>query len=93
MSSSNSTSFSCSAIFGEVNPDSSPAFCGEDQPVGVVEGSETSATNEVAVTKDIPPYMEYARWLRSKYTMADESFLRHNYDIPASVCLHFLEID
>jgi len=57
------------------------AFHGKDQPRDPAEGGETSSTNEVSFVEDVPPDMEYAHSLCSKYSVADETFLWHNYDI------------
>jgi hypothetical protein len=81
--------FSGKDLFKEDNPVSSPAFRGEDQLAGVFQEGEASATNEAMVTGDIPPNMEYACGLRSDYMVANKLFLRHNYDIPPFMRLHF----
>jgi hypothetical protein len=61
--------------------------------MGVVQEGEASATNEATVTENIPPNMEYAYELRFEHTVADELYLRHNFDVPPSARLHFLRAD
>jgi hypothetical protein len=82
-------SSSGSSILREGNTAFDPTFFGENQLEATVEGGETSTKNEVPLVGDIPLDMEYARGLCSKYSQVDETFLRHNYDIMASVKLNF----
>lgn len=82
-------SSSGSSILREDNPVPDLSLHGEDQPRDPAEDGQTSATNEVSFVGSVPPGMEYAHKLHSKYSAADETFLWHNYDIPASVRLHF----
>lgn len=75
-------------IDNDTNPDL--ALLGVDQPEPITEGGEASATSKVPLIGDIPADMEYACGLRSMYLPANEAFLHHNYDISASLKLHFL---
>jgi hypothetical protein len=89
MSSSGNTSFFGNGIFGEDNLVYGLASRDEDEPVGAIEGGKTSASNVATVTGNIPSKMEYACELRSDYTVVDELFLLHNFDVLSSVRLHF----
>lgn len=72
-SSSGNPSFSGNDLFGEDNLASSPAFHGEDQPAEVTQDRKALATNEITITGDIPPDMEYTFGLRSIHTRSSSS--------------------
>jgi hypothetical protein len=57
--------------------------------VGVIPDGEALATTEAPTDKDTPPDLEYACGLHFIYTALDETFFRHDFDIPMSIHIHY----
>jgi hypothetical protein len=57
--------------------------------MGVISDGEASTTNKAPIDKETPPDLEYAGGLRYIYMAAEETFLLHNFDILASMHIHY----
>jgi hypothetical protein len=74
-------------LIAEDSPTAPPILGGKVQLAKVCLDGEVSTTNAAPTNKDILPDLESTRGLQSIYTASDETFLRHNFDIPASICI------